>query len=108
MLLLYMGADVINLKTIQLIIIIITDANHSYYSSQSTTDLLWKLLFVSLFYYPVYSKEINKLVLVNFYIKRPKASGIQSEDKTAAHDRGISLAYNLSCITTPHNWWTAD
>ena len=67
-----MDADVINLKAIQPII---TDDNHGYYSSQSTTDLLWKLLFISLFYYSVYSKEINKLFLVNFILKDNKLLG---------------------------------
>ena len=76
-----MGADVINPKTIQPIIIIITDANHSYYRGQSTTDLSWQLLFVSLFYYSFYSKAINKLVLMNFILKDHKLLGYKVKIK---------------------------
>ena len=76
-----MGVDVINLKTIQPIITIITDDNHGYYSSQSTTDLLWQLLFVSLFYYSVDSKAINKLVHENLILKDHKLLGYKVKIK---------------------------
>ena len=65
----------------------------NFYSSPSFTTLL--------------TVKQSKVCSHEFYIKRPQASGIQSEDKTAAHDMGISLVYHLPCITTPHSWWTA-
>ena len=73
-----MGADVINPKTMQPIIIIITDINHGYYNGQSTTDLSWQRLFVSLFYY---SEEINKFILMNFIFKDHKLLGYKVKIK---------------------------